>query len=349
MSARGLSRRRFVSGSLAAGAVRLLPGVALTAPLLTGAALGAGRRDVGPRELEIEFKWNKFLALHTHLRRLSRTQADPPDHYAEAVKVYRRHNSLVPGTDIWFGMERYISRCNDIRTLHAQMKVFPLEHRGLDLAPTSQAAAVAIENALPAFEANEWRALEKRRREMVDPLIDKQFLPLREELLGFIFTSLNAEPLPMRKLGIHLVGRYIQTGYRTRNISGSYFSIVETERFQGLHLLETMLMVIGRIIELEDRGNSKGAIFLLRERQKVLHLPNPSLLPRAILYWTAGEAVRRLVNPAHQHVGNHLEIYQRAFRPFLPALEEHWNSYLSGQLGLDEALDGIIRQVGGVG
>lgn len=349
MKAHQPSRRRFVSGSLAAAAVRLLPGVALAAPLLSRPALGAGRRTVGPRDLEIGFNWNKILSLHTHLRRLARSQSDPPAHYAEAVKIYHHQNFLVPGTDIWFSMERRIARCLDIRSVYAQMKLFPLEYRGLNLAPTGQAVATALESVLPAFEARDWPTLEKRRREMVDPLFDKQFLPLQDELLGFLFTSLNADPLPIRRLDIQFVGRYIQTGYRTRKISGSYFSIVETERFQGLDLLETVLMVIGRIIELEDRGNSKGAIFLLRERQKFLHLPNPALLPRAILYWTAGEAVRRLVHPEHEHVGQRLNIYQRAFRPFIPALEEHWNSYLSGQSGLDEALDAIIRKIGGVG
>ena len=348
MTRRDLSRRRFLGGTLAATAGRLLSRVSFIPPLFTGAAMAVQRGGIGPRELEVGFNWNRFLSLHTHLRRLSRSQEEPPQHYADVTEVYRRHNFLVPGLDIWFSMERYIARCRDVPMLRSQLsKLFPLEYRSLNLAPTGLAVSAALARAMPTFEKEDWPALERRRRESVDPAVKEQFQPMRQKLLQFLFTSLNAEPLSLRRIKIDLVGRYIQTGYRTRKINGAYFTIVETDRFRGLALIESVLLMLGRIIELEDRGNAKGALFLLRERQESLHFPNPALLPRAVLYWTAGEAVRRILDPGHEHVGKQLQIYQRAFRPFIPALEEYWNAYLSGQLGLDEALGGLIRQASG--
>ncbi|MFQ5718911.1 MAG: hypothetical protein ACE5IK_05135 [Acidobacteriota bacterium] len=335
---RAWTRRTFVGGALAAVAS------SWWTPSLSP---GSPRRRTTPSELEIQFRWNKFLSLNTHLRRLARNPADPPEEYAEAVKVYRHQHFLVPGNDIWFTMESYLARATDLRSVRSQLRLFPLLFRDLDLQPTGQALAAAMENALPAFESGEWPALQTRKTTSVDPALKRQFDPLRKKLLQFLFTSLNAEPIDLRRLTIDLVGRYIQTGYRSLSIKGPYFTIVETERFPGLDLIETCLMMIARIIELEDRGNSKGALFLLRRRQESLHLPNPAVLPRAILYWTAGEAVRRLIDPGHQHVGERLQIYRRAFRPFLPALAEDWNAYLSGQIGLDEALNGIIRKSGG--
>ena len=109
--------------------------------------------------------------------------------------------------------------------------------------------------------------------------------------------------MDIHQLRTYMRPRYIQTGYRTRKINDAYFTIVETDRFRGLALIESVLLMLGRIIELEDQGNAKGALFLLRERQETLHLPNPALLPRAVLYWTAGEAVRRILDPGHEHVG----------------------------------------------
>ena len=109
--------------------------------------------------------------------------------------------------------------------------------------------------------------------------------------------------------------------------------------------LSTLVMVLGRIIELDDRANAHGALLMLRERQRSLHLPNPALLPRAVLYWTAGEAIRRVIDPEHRHVGETRGIYQRALRRFLPALEQYWTPYLDGGLSLDEALNGMIRLV----
>ncbi len=64
-----------------------------------------------------------------------------------------------------------------------------------------------------------------------------------------------------------------------------------------------------------------------------------------MLYWTAGEAVRRVVDPEHRHVGETRKIYQRALRRFLPALEQYWSPYLDGGLSLDEAVNGMIRLV----
>ena len=344
----GVPRRTFLGGAIATATTRLLKGLPYLTPL-SGAvpAVAAGRPGTGPRDLDIQFRWSKFLSLHTHLRRLARAKEDPPDPYAEAVKTYRHQGFLVPGLDIWFTMESYIARSRDLDALQSQLLLFPLEYRQYDLAPTGRAVAGALRKALPVYEKSDWPALEARRLQQVDPAIKRQFEPMRERLMQFLFTSLNAEPLGLPRLVIDLVGRYIQVGHRTRAFHGNYFTIVETERFQGLDLLETLLLVLGRIIEFEERGNDKGALFLLRERQKVLHLPNPAVLPRALLYWTAGEAIRRLLDPGHQHVGQTLGIYEKAFRPFLAGLEEHWNPYLSGRIGLDEALNGIVRSAGG--
>lgn len=317
--------------------------------LLPPGLQAAGRSNVGPADLDVQFRWSPFLALHADLRRYARSGQEPPAHYADGVKAYVHHNRLIPGTTFWLNMERYIARSRDAKMLRSQLALFPSEYREYNLRPAAEAVAATLTELMPVFEAKEGAALKVKREQVVEPMLEETFEPLRTKLLQFVFTSLNAQPIATRRVVMDLVGRYIQLGWDTRKWDGEFFTVVESERFPGLDLLETILLVLGRIIELEDRGNAKGAIFLLRKRQKPLRLPNPATLPRAILYWTAGEAVRRLVNPEHQHVGERLEIYRRAFRPYLPAMEQFWDPYLSGEIGLDEAINGIIARAAEVG
>jgi hypothetical protein len=341
-----MRRRDFLRRtSLAALPGFLAGGAGPVSVLLSTASAAMGGELSRPKDLRILFHWQKYLILHTYLRVLAERQRDPPKVFAAAVETYRQHQYLVPGREIWYTMESYIARADDPAAVRGQLKVFPLEFRTYNLELTGREIAEAILQALPAFEEQNWPEIENRREQQVEPMLASSFEPNRVKLLRFLMTSLNAQPLSLVQLDYHFVDRYLLTGHDTRDINGRYFTIVETQRFSAMELLETVVMVLARIIELEDRASSRGALFMLRERQSSLNLPNPALLPRAVLYWTAGEAVRRVVDPAHQHVGQTRQIYQRAFRIFVPALEEFWNPYLDGGLSLDEAINGMIRRV----
>jgi hypothetical protein len=346
---RRLDRRSFLRRTGAAA----LPGlVAATAPGLLLPRPVRGQGDTSrpglplPREIRVGFPWKKLLILHAHLRVLAERRAEPPAAFAAAVAVYRRHRFLVPGRLIWFTMESYIANATDAASLRGQLQVFPLEFRSYDLAPTGKEIAEAIVQAEPAFDASVWPAVQGRYAAKIKPAVEEVFARRREKLLEFLFTSLNAGRLPLHQVDIHLLDQYVLTGHDTREINGRYFSVAESERFTPLGLVETVVMLLGRIIELEDQANAHGALFRLRERQESLHLPNPALFPRAVLYWTAGEAVRRVIDPEHEHVAEQLQIYQRALRSFVPGLKEFWNPYLDGKLALDEAIDGMVRRVG---
>jgi hypothetical protein len=338
-----VNRREFLRRSSLATLPGLLAGTA--GPWLGHAMAATPGTSHSPADVDIRFHWEKYLVLHTYLRVLASKQAEPPPAYAGPVAVYRRQMGLVPGRDIWFTMESYIAKAKNVHALRGQLTTFPYEYRSYDLEPTGIAIADAILEALPAFESKEWPELEKRRYAEIDPMLAGVFNPNKKKLLQFMFTSLNAEEIPLRRVDVNLVQRYMVTGYETKPIHGRYFTIIETGRFSTEEILETLVMVLGRIIELDDRANAHGALLMLRERQRSLHLPNPALFPRAVLYWTAGEAVRRVIDPEHKHVGETRGIYQRALRRFLPALEQYWTPYLDGGLSLDEALNGMIRLV----
>ncbi|MFQ5768580.1 MAG: hypothetical protein ACE5ID_11445, partial [Acidobacteriota bacterium] len=323
-----MQRRDFFIRSILASVSRFLAGGSAHLLLGQGSALGGTRKLPTPGEISVSFRWNKILAAHTYLRALASHRATPPDSFKQAVERYRGQMRQVRDPRLWFIMESYIAKARDTASLAGQLEVFPRRFRTLSLAGTAKDIAGAITAALPAYEEEIWPRTARRRREEIDPAISQVFQTHRKKLFNFLFTSLNAHPIPIWQVDIDLVGRYILTGASTRKIDARYFTLVETARFSVNGFLETVVMMLGRIVELEDRGHPKGALFLLRERQKSLNLPNPSLFPRAVLYWTAGEAIRRIVDPNHVHVGEALKIYQRGLRPFLPALREVWNPYL---------------------
>ena len=338
-----VKRRDFLRRSSLATLLAGTGGPWLARAMETMAATAGTSRS--PADVEILFHWEKYLIIHTYLRVLASKKADPPQAYSGPIEVYRRQLGLVPGREIWFTMESYIAKAKNAQALRGQLTTFPYEFRSYNLEPTGKAIAEAILEALPVFENEAWPALEKRRSGEIDPMLAGLFQPNKKKLLQFMLTSLNAAEIPVRRVDVNLVQRYMVTGFETKPIHGRYFTIIETGRFSTEELLETLVMVLGRIIELDDRANAHGALLMLRERQRSLHLPNPALFPRAVLYWTAGEAIRRVVDPEHRHVGETRGIYQRALWRFLPALEQYWTPYLDGGLSLDEALNGMIRLV----
>jgi hypothetical protein len=243
-------------------------------------------------------------------------------------------------------MESHIAPTSTPEALQGQLtNVFPLSFRSYDLKPTGEEIAKAILMALPAFEKGDWQRLQVRRTAEIEPVLQRQLVPQQGKLINFLLTSLNISPITLVQLDFQMLDHYINTGNETGKINTSSFNVIETARFTPMGVVETIIMLTGRILDREDQGNSRAALAQLRERQAKLRLPNPLLFPRAVLYWTAGEAVRRILDPTHEHVAQRLKIYDRAMRIFVPGLKEFWNPYLDGKFSLDEALTGMVQRI----
>ena len=82
-------------------------------------------------------------------------------------------------------------------------------------------------------------------------------------------------------------------------------------------------------------------------REKATHLSKvvPKDLSHAMIFFTAGEAVRR-VFPNHIPYADKFGIWQRGLGPFKTALEHEWKPYLDGRVSRDEALAELIKQTG---
>ena len=345
MRAPDAERRRLLRLGLAALGTPFVAGPLLGAwlPRLAGASPQGA--SATPDSLQLKFAWNRFHALHCWLRVMAERQSDPPAAFSAAIETYRKHRKLIPDPRIWYTMESYIARVRTPEALPGQLATFPLEYRQYDLAPTGRAIATAMQESLGPFEATIWPPFETIKSTDTEPTLRGILEPRRKALLEFMFTSLNTGPFPDPLLEFNLVGVYALRGLETREINGRHFATLEIDRFRGLDLIEGILFLVGRSIEQEDAGNLKGALAQIRLKQSVLRLPNPALLPQAVLYWTAGEAVRRVVDPQHEHTGQKQARIYGAFRPFMSGLREVWNPYLDGKLGLAEAVDRLIARI----
>jgi hypothetical protein len=67
-------------------------------------------------------------------------------------------------------------------------------------------------------------------------------------------------------------------------------------------------------------------------------------LSRAMIFYTAGEAVRRVI-PGHQPAADTFGIWRTGMSNFKAALDAAWKPYLDGQGTLDEALTAVVKAI----
>ncbi|HSS21287.1 MAG TPA: hypothetical protein VLL54_14530 [Pyrinomonadaceae bacterium] len=83
----------------------------------------------------------------------------------------------------------------------------------------------------------------------------------------------------------------------------------------------------------------------LREQAKKLQKRVPRDLSHALIFFTAGEAVRSVV-PGHVPYAEKFGVWGRGLAPLKTAIEEIWKPYLEGQGTRDEALAELVKRVG---
>jgi hypothetical protein len=82
---------------------------------------------------------------------------------------------------------------------------------------------------------------------------------------------------------------------------------------------------------------------LLRTQARAIDKPVPDFLSHALIFYTAGDAVRRAV-PSHVPYAESHGVWERGARAFKTALEETWQPYLDGHGTRDEALAAVVKK-----
>lgn len=207
-------------------------------------------------------------------------------------------------------------------------------------APTLNAAAIdtsvasALLNAAPIYRRHWWRkhlAGNQDWQKALQLLLDQR----GAQVLAFI-TQAYQLPWPVSGYDVHVSAYANWSGaYSTRGHLLVLASRVESSR--GTYAMENAFH------EAMHQWDSEIFDVLRTEARKQNKLV-PRDLSHAMIFFTAGEAVRRSF-PDHVPYAIKFGVWERGIKPFKSALDEFWSPYLNGQIKREVAIAEIIRQV----
>ncbi len=193
--------------------------------------------------------------------------------------------------------------------------------------------AAALEKAAPIYRKAWWpthRAANEKRRADIQALVERH----GAEVLALITNAFGLR-WPDAGYPVHFSAYANWAGaYST---SGSLLVVssldagaqgalgLETVFHEGMHQWDDQLFV------------------MLREQTRKIEKLVPRDLSHALIFYTAGDAVRRVV-PGHVPYAESAGVWARGWMPLRDALRETWQPYLDGHGTRDEALAALVAK-----
>ena len=210
------------------------------------------------------------------------------------------------------------------------------------LSGVDAAAAETLTRAAPIYRKAWWpahRAANRAWQSSIEALIDRHGAAVRDVLVKWY-----GLPWPADGYAVHLSGYSVAVGAYSSSRGVLVVSSLDPS-YKGLNGLE---MIFHEAMHQWD-----GPVFnALNAQAKALNVAVPIDLPHAMIFFTTGEAVRR-VEPAHVPYAESLGIWplrlsgaQRPAERLKGPLEETWRPYLNGRGTRDEALAALLGRVG---
>jgi hypothetical protein len=209
--------------------------------------------------------------------------------------------------------------------------------------------ARALRAAEPQFLQTIWPA-HKAAVEEAAARLARTVRPKERDFLAFFARHLRTAA-PRAPHPVYLVAEAQYPGAFTNYTRTTAVSIVAVKRFAGTLLEENVLHEAIHSLEVAERdappaAPGGGSIFAeLRERLRRAGVGERDLQDAAhlVLFVTAAEATRQLIDPAHKHYGDVMNVYTRLPRaaPVVPV----WRDYLEGKLTRERALDLMLERV----
>lgn len=195
------------------------------------------------------------------------------------------------------------------------------------------AIAAALDRAAPIYRRAWWT----RHRDANRAWLKSQEEPLKRygpQVLGYV-TRAYQEPWEKGGYPVNVsawsnwAGAYYSTRFNLLVVSS-----VNTAN-QGIHGLE--LTFHEAMHQWDEEIDAR-----LLQLAKTNNLEFNDLLSHAMIFYTTGEAVRRVV-PGHTPYAELAGIWKGSMGAFKPALDAHWKPYLDGKGTLDAALLGLLK------
>ena len=214
--------------------------------------------------------------------------------------------------------------------LAARDETAALPDAGIDAATRT-----ALERAARIYRKALWpahRASNQAWRSSIQPLVDRH----GQAVLAFVTRAYDMS-WPAAGYPVHLVAYAHPLGAYSTRRSGL---IVSTNTNSGTHALYGLELAFHEAMHQWD----DAVVQLLREHANKMGKDAPASLPHAIIWLTAGEAVRRVV-PEHVPYAEAFGLWKGPLAPLRAPLQEVWKPYLDGSGSRDEALGALVARI----
>lgn len=194
--------------------------------------------------------------------------------------------------------------------------------------------ATSLERAAPIYRKIWWNDQRKANRAwqaMIKPLLARH----GAAVLSFITNAYKLE-WPAAGFPVHLSGYSNWAGAYSTSGSLLVVSSVAKNTTDALGL-ET---IFHEGMHQWDEPVQQA----LRENARRLNKRVSPVLSHALIFYTAGDAVRRVV-PGYEPYAEKFGVWKRGIGPFKDAIEKAWKPYLDGKGTRDEAFAELIRLV----
>jgi hypothetical protein len=304
-------------------------------------------------QTKLDVRTSPIIDLHFFARRVAAGDAIAPalDGFNRVVETQQALAEMLGGPRAWLMFDHNFLDCDTAAQLLDEFSRIPestmMRGRTVNLREAAVAYGESLAAIEPAWLRDHWPARKQSIR-----TAHEGFAPLLEQhesaCLAFMIRSLAIDD-PRATIPVYLVADAPFPGASTSaTMDDRPVCFVAIDELQGTLMLETILHEATHGLDILTRGEPTA---LNRLRVQLAEAGVTQLDPRfrdawhTIMFINTGEAVRRVVDPAHVHYGDAEKYYDKV--PDVTRIERPvWIDHLDGKLTLDETIAKLTAELG---
>lgn len=304
----------------------------------------------------LDIKFNPVVDLSYMIRKYATSKSELPGYmepFQEAVGVARELNGEFGGwvSGGWPVLDSVLSKCkttSDAMQAVSQVPETITSRSGLTI--RVREAAVRYAKALNAVEPSYLKDIWPKHKaiaERTTASIANNFARKEQECFAYVTTNLGM-PDTDYQVPVFLVAETPWPGAFTFwDATRRGTVVVSVEANPGSVLFETLLheAIHALDLETEEKGN---VLMEIRARLKTAGVAENEITlvqgTHLIVFMQAGETIRRLIEPSHQHYGDVRGVYAYdALRPLANVARPVWMAYLDKKISRETAINQIVE------
>ncbi len=293
---------------------------------------------------------NHLVDLSNMIRKYATAKSELPkniDGFDKAVGLARQLSKEFGGWDspAWSAIEITLTKYKNTSEAQSSPQ-FPetvTSRKGTKI--QVREAAIRYAKALNMVEASYLKNVWPQHRVSIERAaanIAKVFAPKEKECFAYFTKNLGMEDM-QSQVPVYLVAESPWPGGFTLWHDTRRIIVISVEAHQGSNLFENLLHEAIHALDLETKGKGNVLIEIHNRLLKAGLTANDQAVRHGthwLVFIQAGETVRRLLDPSHQHYGKGLYTrLQRMSKVDVPAV---WIAYLDGKISRDDGVNQIV-------